>query len=66
MAPMSAVERFLTASRAHDVEAAAAELAPDVVLLNPATDDPVAGKRRSLRLFARPKQPATSSGIPIF
>lgn len=41
---MNAVERFLAASRAHDMQAAAAELAPDVVMLRPATDDPVVGR----------------------
>lgn len=41
---MNAVERFLAASRAHDVDAAAAELADDVVMLNPATDEPVVGR----------------------
>lgn len=41
---MNAVERFLIASRAHDVDAAATELADDVVMLNPATDDPIVGK----------------------
>lgn len=44
IAPVNAVERFLAASRAGDVEAAASHLAPDVVMLNPATDDPVVGK----------------------
>jgi limonene-1,2-epoxide hydrolase len=42
--PMNAAERFLVASRAHDVEAAAAELAPDVIMLNPASDEPVNGR----------------------
>jgi SnoaL-like domain len=42
---MNAVERFLVASRARDVDAAVGELAPDVVMLNPATDDPVVGKQ---------------------
>jgi hypothetical protein len=41
---VNAVERFLAASRIRDPDAAAAELAPDVVMLNPATDDPVIGK----------------------
>lgn len=41
---MNAAERFLAASRAHDVAAAAAELAPDVVMLNPTSDEPVVGK----------------------
>ena len=41
---VNAVNRFLTASRARDAEAAAAELAPDVVMLNPATDEPIVGK----------------------
>jgi len=41
---MNAAERFLSASRAHDVGAAAAELSADVVMLNPATDDPVVGQ----------------------
>jgi len=35
---MNAGERFFGASRAHDVEAAAAEPAPDVVMLNPPSD----------------------------
>lgn len=42
---MNAAERFLQASRAHNVEAAATELAPDVVMLNPATDDQVVGQQ---------------------
>lgn len=41
---MNAAERFIAASRAHDLAAAAAELARDVVLLNPASDDPVVGR----------------------
>ncbi|HWF34734.1 MAG TPA: nuclear transport factor 2 family protein [Solirubrobacteraceae bacterium] len=41
---MNAVERFLAASRARDADAAAVELAPDVVMLNPASDDPVIGR----------------------
>ncbi len=41
---MNAAERFFAASRSRDLEAAAAELAPDAVMLNPATDDPVSGK----------------------
>jgi len=41
---MNAAERFLAASRARDVDAAAAELSPDVVMLNPATDDPLVGQ----------------------
>lgn len=41
---MNAVERFLRASRAHDVDAAAAELADDVVMRTPAGDDPITGK----------------------
>jgi len=40
---VNAVERFLEASRARNVDAASAELAPDVVMLNPATDEPVVG-----------------------
>lgn len=44
MGRVNAVERFLAASHAHDVGAAASELAPDVIMLNPATDDPVVGK----------------------
>ncbi len=38
---VNAAERFLAASRARDVDAAAAELSPDVVMLSPATDDPI-------------------------
>ena len=41
---MNAAERLLAASRAHDVDAAASELAADVVMLNPATDDTVVGQ----------------------
>lgn len=40
---MNAAERFLAASRAHDVKGAVAELAKDVVMLNPVTDDPLVG-----------------------
>ena len=42
--PMNAAERFFAASSAHDAGAAIAELAADVVMLNPATDDPIVGK----------------------
>jgi hypothetical protein len=42
--PVNAVERFLAASRVRDVEAAASELAANVVMHNPATDDPAVGK----------------------
>ena len=41
---MNAVERFFAASQAGDVEAAVEQLAPDVVMLNPATDDPIVGR----------------------
>lgn len=41
---VNAAERFIAASRAHDVDAAAAELASDVVMLNPASDEPVVGR----------------------
>lgn len=41
---MNAVQRYLAASTAHDVQAAVAELADDVVMLNPATDDAVVGR----------------------
>jgi len=41
---VNAAERFLAASRDHDVAAAADQLAPNVLMLNPATDDPVVGK----------------------
>ena len=41
---VNAAERFLAASRAHDIERAAAELAKDVVMLNPATDSPLVGQ----------------------
>lgn len=41
---VNAVERFLRASRSHDLDAVAAELADDVVMLNPASDDPVIGR----------------------
>lgn len=40
---VNAAERFFVASRDGDVEAAASQLAPDVVMLNPASDDPVVG-----------------------
>lgn len=41
---VNAAERFLAASRARDVVAAAEQMAPDIVMLNPATDEPVVGK----------------------
>lgn len=41
---MNAAERYFAASRARDLDAALAELAPDVVMLNPASDDPLVGK----------------------
>jgi hypothetical protein len=41
---VNAAERFLAAARTHNVNAATAELAADVVMLNPATDDPVMGR----------------------
>ncbi len=41
---MNAASRFLSASQSHDVVAAAAELADDVVMLHPATDEPVRGR----------------------
>lgn len=41
---VNAVERFLAASRAHDVDAAAAELAAEVVMLTPGGDEPVVGR----------------------
>jgi hypothetical protein len=40
---MNAAERFLAASRANDLAAAAAELAPHVVMLNPVIDEAVSG-----------------------
>lgn len=40
---VNAAERFVAASHARDVEAAAATLAPDVVMLNPASEEPVVG-----------------------
>jgi limonene-1,2-epoxide hydrolase len=42
--PMNAAERFFAASRAHDIDAAASELTPHVVMLNPASDEPVLGR----------------------
>jgi limonene-1,2-epoxide hydrolase len=41
---MKAAERFLAASRANDVEAATAELASHIVMLNPVTDEPAHGR----------------------
>ena len=41
---MNAAERFFRASAEGDLDAATAEFAPDVVMLNPATDDPIRGK----------------------
>jgi hypothetical protein len=40
---MNAAERFIAASRARDLDAAVCELAPDVVMRNPATEDLVVG-----------------------
>ena len=42
---MNAAERFFAASRSRNVDAAVAALAPDIVMLNPATDDPIAGHK---------------------
>jgi hypothetical protein len=41
---MNAAERFWAASKAHDISAAVSELAPDVVMLNPANDEPLVGR----------------------
>lgn len=41
---MNAIERFLAASRARDVDAAAAELAEDVMMSSPAGDQPTVDK----------------------
>jgi hypothetical protein len=41
---VNAAERFLAASKMRNVKAATAELAVDVVMFNPATDDPVTGR----------------------
>jgi len=41
---VTAAERFLSASRAGEVAAAVVELAPDVRMLNPASDDPILGR----------------------
>lgn len=41
---MNAAERFIAASRARDHDAAVRELSPDVVMYNPATDEPIAGR----------------------
>lgn len=41
---MNAAERFIAASRARDHGAAAHELAPDVVMHNPATAEPITGR----------------------
>jgi hypothetical protein len=41
---VNAAERYWAASKAHDVSAAVAELAPDVVMLNPASDEPLVGR----------------------
>ncbi|MHB8491975.1 MAG: hypothetical protein ACYDA6_07180 [Solirubrobacteraceae bacterium] len=41
---MNAVERFWAASRERDVDAAVVELAPDVVMFNPASDEPLIGR----------------------
>lgn len=44
MVVVNAAERFFAASRAHDLDAAVSELAAEVVMLNPGTDDPVVGR----------------------
>jgi SnoaL-like domain len=41
---MNAAERFMQASSDHDLDAAISELAPDVVMLDPASDDPLSGR----------------------
>jgi hypothetical protein len=44
MGAVNAAERFFVASQAHNVHAATLELAEDVRMLNPATDEPVVGR----------------------
>jgi hypothetical protein len=41
---MNAVERFLAGSRTDDIATASAALAPDVLMLNPATDEATVGR----------------------
>lgn len=41
---MNAVERYWAASKARDVSAAVSELSPDVVMLTPASDEPLVGR----------------------
>ena len=43
-AVVNAAERFFAASRGGDIEAAITELADDVILLTPRSDDPVVGR----------------------
>jgi hypothetical protein len=38
-----AAQRYVDAARAHDLVAAVAEMAPEVVMRNPASDEPVIG-----------------------
>jgi hypothetical protein len=41
---MNAAQRYVEAARSHDLAAAVAEMAPDVEMRTPATDDPVIGR----------------------
>jgi hypothetical protein len=41
---VNAAERYFAASRAGDLDTAAEQLAPAVIMLDPATDDPIIGK----------------------
>jgi ketosteroid isomerase-like protein len=45
---VNAAQRYVDAARAHDLTAAVAEMAPDVVMRTPATDDPVVGREAVL------------------
>lgn len=42
---MNAAERFFAASRAGDLDALVAELAEDVILLTPRSDEPIVGRQ---------------------
>jgi hypothetical protein len=43
---VNSAERFVAASRAHDLDAAIAELSAEVVMLGPASDEPIVGREQ--------------------
>lgn len=63
---MNAADRFFAASRAHDLAAASAELAPDVVMLDPASDKPTIGRQAVAAALAAVERSCDAFCTPIF